>query len=264
MPRPTSRLASGRCFDASIAASRLSTEISPKPSRPSRSLLVEAVDVARRRATRPALLKQEHRSLAEALDVHRAARGEVDDALVALGGAVDVECRTCRSRPRARTSGSPQARARRRELPRLRALRPLGQHRADDLGDHVAGLAHDDGVAGAHVLERAPGPRCAAWPAPTVEPPTNTGSSMRERRGLPGAADRHHDVAAASSCVPRAGTCRRSPTAAPCAWTPSSLALREVVDLHDHAVDLVGEVVAVLLPAAGRTRSTASSVVERA
>ena len=70
---------------------------------------------------------------------------------------------------------------------------PLGQHRADDLGDHVAGLAHDDGVAGAHVLglhlvlvvqRRQPDGRAA----------DEHRLEHGERRGLPGAADRHHDV----------------------------------------------------------------------
>ena len=55
--------------------------------------------------------------------------------------------------PSGRTSARVAHRAVGREHPLGPALlRPLGQHRADDLGDDVAGLAHDDGVAGAHVL----------------------------------------------------------------------------------------------------------------
>ena len=40
------------------------------------------------------------------------------------------------------------------ELPLARAALALGEHRADHLGDDVAGLAHDDGVADAHVFAR--------------------------------------------------------------------------------------------------------------
>ena len=39
-----------------------------------------------------------------------------------------------------------------RHHPRLEPLGPQRQHRPDDLGDHVAGLAQHDGVAGADVL----------------------------------------------------------------------------------------------------------------
>ncbi len=46
------------------------------------------------------------------------------------------------------------ARAVRRELPAARPLLPLRDHRADDLGDHVAGLVHDHRVADPHVLAR--------------------------------------------------------------------------------------------------------------
>ena len=76
-------------------------------------------------------------------------------------------------------------------------LRALGQHRLHDLGDHVAGLAHHDLVARAHVLEphlvlvvqrREPDRRAA----------DEHGLEHRERRRLPGATDRHHDVVQAS------------------------------------------------------------------
>ena len=70
---------------------------------------------------------------------------------------------------------------------------PVGQHRADDLGDHVAGLAHDDRVARPHVL----GPHLVL----VVQRGQADGGAadehrleQGERRGLAGAADRHVDV----------------------------------------------------------------------
>ena len=86
---------------------------------------------------------------------------------------------------------------------------------------------------------------------PTVEPPTKTGSSSANGVALPGATDRHGDVPQQRWCAPPAGTCRRWPTAAPSSVTPAALALGQVVDLGDGAVDLVGEVVPVLLPPLG-------------
>ena len=72
MPSAMSRFASGRVFDASIAPSRLVTEISPKPSNAEQVLRAQAVDVAGV-VDEAALAEEEHRPLAEALDVHRAA-----------------------------------------------------------------------------------------------------------------------------------------------------------------------------------------------
>ena len=91
--------------------------------------------------------------LAETLDVHRRTTGEEHDALHALRRAVDVDA------PRVGLALEAHERlvahrAVRGELPPARALLALGEHRTDDLGDDVAGLAHDDGVADAHVLAR--------------------------------------------------------------------------------------------------------------
>ena len=74
-----------------------------------------------------------------------------------------------------------------------RPVGPLGQHGADDLGDHVARLAHDDRVARAHVL----GPHLVL----VVQGGHLHGRAadehrleLGEGRGLPGAADRHDDL----------------------------------------------------------------------
>ena len=70
---------------------------------------------------------------------------------------------------------------------------PQRQHRPDDLGDDVARLAHDDGVAGAHVLGLH-----LVLVVQRGQPDGRAADEHRlehgERRGLPGAADRHHDV----------------------------------------------------------------------
>ena len=91
--------------------------------------------------------------------------------------------------------------------------RALLQDRPDDLGDDVAGAAHDHRVALAHVLavhlvlvvQRRVGDRDAAH---------EHRLEHRERRHLAGAAGVDVDRAAAARCAPRAGTCRRSPSAA--------------------------------------------------
>ena len=166
-----------------------------------------------------------------------------------LGRALRGRRSGCRSRPRGAPACSPQARAGGRGTPTAcEPLRPVGQHRADDLGDDVAGPAHDHRVARPHVL------------GPHLVLVVQGGLARRwRRRRTPARAGRTawparcgrptRGCRAAWWCAPRAGTCRRSPTAAPGCVKPSSPRRREVVDLHDHAVDLVVEVVAVLLPA---------------
>ena len=128
------------------------------------------------------------------MSIARAA-GEVHDALHALRRAVDVDAAVVglTLEPHERLLAH---RARGRELPLPRALLALREHRTDDLGDHVAGLAHDDGVADAHVLARDL--------VLVVQRRETDGRAadehrleLRERRGPPGAADAHHDVVAA-------------------------------------------------------------------
>ena len=144
--------------------------------------------------------------------------------------------------------GAERARARGRERPTARRPRAAATSTGpDDLGDDVAGLADDHGVAGAHVLGRdlvLVVQRGQADGGAADEHRLEHG----ERRRPAGAPDRHHDVLEQRRALLRrelvgdgpAGRLRRE---------AELLALREVVDLHDDAVDLVAEVVAVLLPA---------------
>ena len=126
------------------------------------------------------------------------------------------------------------------------ALRAQRQHRPDDLGDHVAGLAHDHRVAGAHVLgahlvlvvQRGHADRRAA---------DEHRLEHGERRRPTGAPDRHLDVAQQRGALLGRELVGDGPARRP-RREPEPLALGEVVDLDHHAVDLVAEVVAVLLP----------------
>ncbi len=92
------------------------------------------------------------RPLAEVLDVHRAAPGEVNDARQDLRRAVQVRAAGDRL-----ALGADDRRCRRRGsrvgMTKARSL-PVAQagDRRDDLGDHLAGAAHDDGVADEHAL----------------------------------------------------------------------------------------------------------------
>ena len=82
--------------------------------------------------------------VAQALDVEGTAAGDVEDALAHLGraplvvGAAQVLVALLLLGERRAARG-----ALRRHPPRLQALRPQRQHRPDDLGDDVAGLAQD-------------------------------------------------------------------------------------------------------------------------
>ena len=123
---------------------------------------------------------------AQALDVERSAAGHVEDPVeqlrrAAAGGWGSAgPCRPPSAAPApCRRTGTRSASPTR--------LEPLGaqrQHRADDLGDHVAGLAQHHGVAGPDVLALAPRGRCAGSPArPSSRPP---GSAPSPRTASPG------------------------------------------------------------------------------
>ena len=114
-----------------------------------------------------------------------------------------------------------------------------GQHRPDDLGDDVAGPAHDHGVAGADVLERdlvlvVEGGLRRRWRRRRT-PARARRTAWPARCGRPRPRCR-----AGGWCAPRAGTCRRSPSRGACEVEPERPAPGQVVDLHHRAVDLVG------------------------
>ena len=246
MLRPTSRLASGRSFAASMARWRLAMEISPNPSSPrtwSQSIGEHVADVV----DEPELEEEADGALAEALDVERAPRREVLDRTVDLVRALEVDAAGVALALGPHQRAPARARAGGRERPRLGALRPVGQHRADDLGDHVAGPAHDHRVARPHVLGPhlvlvVQGRLARRWRRRRT--PARAGRTGVARPVRP---DRHEDVEQLGGPLLGRELVGDRPPRRP-AGEAELAAPAEVVDLHDHAVDLVVEVVAVLLP----------------
>ena len=184
--------------------------------------------------------------LAEALDVHRAPRRPVDDPGVHAGRGTTGSTQRVSASPSGRTNGSPQAGHVVGNTHGFGPVRAQREHRPDDLGDHVAGLAHDHRVARPHVLrlhlvlvvQRRHADRRAA---------DEHRLEHGERRRPPGAADRHLDVAQHGGALLGRELVGDRPARRP-RREPELLALVDVVDLHDDTVDLVAEVVAVLLP----------------
>ena len=159
--------------------------------------------------------------------------------------------------PSGRTSGLPQAG---QAAGNVHGAAPSGRSASDgtdDLGDDVAGLAHDDRVAdadvlGAHlvlVVQRRHADRRA-----TDEHRVEHG----ERRRPAGATDRHLDVAQQRRALLRRELVGDRPARRPRREAEAG-PLLDVVDLDDDAVDLVVEIVAVLLP----VLAVAEHVVER-
>ncbi len=140
--------------------------------------------------------------------------------------------------------GCPAGGALRRHLPRPQALRAQRQHRPEDLGDHVARLAQDHGVAGADVL--------ALHLVGVVE-----GGVLDRRPGHPrrlhdavrrdpaGAADVDPDLEEHGVDLLGWVLERDRPAGRP-ARGPEPPLERHVVDLDDDPVDLVLDLVAVL------------------
>ena len=186
-----------------------------------------------------------HHLFAESLDVHAASRREVSDLLIALGGAIGGDAARVGF-----TFGTDErvaaTRAVRREHPWRAAFGPQRQHRSHDFGDHVAGLADHHRVAGAHVFHR--------HLVLVVQGGHANGGATDEHRLEHGerrrptcAAHRHHDAAQQRGAFFRGKLVRDRPTRCPRGHT-QPLALRDVVELDDHAVDLVVEIVTVILP----------------
>src|SRR5437588_2965557 len=186
------------------------------------------------------------RLIPEPFDVHRAAPGEVEQTLTALR-RTDERAGAVRNRfallPHDRRAAEA---ARRRHLPWLEALLALRQDRSDDLGDDVSGAPHDDGVARAHVLARdlilvVQSGRLHSHPADV------DGFEYGVGRRRPRPADIYVDVAEQRLALLRRVLVRDRPSRRLRRVAQLAL-LRRLVDLHHHAVDLVLEVVAVLLP----------------
>ena len=256
MPSAVSSRGSGRWRDPSIAGEQLVGADLGEALEREQLLAGERVEVGGV-GDQPVRGELADRALAEALDVHRPARGEVDDPLVALVRARRLDAAGVGLALEAHERAAERARARRRERPRPAASGPHRQHRADDLGDHVAGLAHDHRVArpdvlGAHlvlVVQRRHADRRAA---------DEHRLEHGERRRPAGAADRHLDVAQQRRALLRRELVGDRPPRRPRRRAEPG-ALLDVVDLDDDAVDLVAEVVAVLLP----VLAVGGDVVER-
>ncbi len=132
-----------------------------------------------------------------------------------------------------------------RHHPRRESLGAQRQHRAEDLGDHVAGLAQDDRVAGADVLALDLVGVVQRRPLSTVEPATRVGSITPNgvtRPVRPTLTSMSRSLVLTSSggylnAIAQRGA--RRGRAEPALQ-------RDVVDLDDDAVDLVLDVVPVL------------------
>ena len=184
----------------------------------------------------PALHQARHDLLAHAVDVHRSAARPMQKPLERLRRTVDGDAAEVRLALFA-DDGAAAARTRRGHMPRLRALRPQRQHGPQHLGDDVARLAHDNGVAHAHVL--------ALHLVLVVQRRArHRGARHHHRlhlghgRELARAAHLHGDVAQKRGLLlrrelERDGPARRARRVA------HRLLLGERVHLHHHAVDLV-------------------------
>ena len=109
----------------------------------------------------------------------------MDDALVALRRGSRGWCRTCRSRPRAHERALQRARGSLREHPRLRALRAARRAPASTTSGITSPALRTMTVSpGRTSFGRTWSSLCSVA-SPTVEPPTNTGSSIANGVAFP-------------------------------------------------------------------------------
>ena len=210
--------------------------------------------LASQRPDQPLVDQQLDELDAQALDVHRVAVGEPADRLLQLIGAGFeggelVQRKSTSSRPRGRPGRRSSGR---RSGRRTGTSEPSSgvDLDPDDLGDDLAGLLDDDGVADPDVLagdlvgvvQGRPLDRRARQ---------RDGRQVGHGRQLARLADLDARSRRPSSPPARPRICRRSPTAGSCSGARDRDALAEVVDLDDEAVGLVVEVVPAGLPGLG-------------
>ena len=240
----------GREREASIAASRLRAETSPKPSRPASCSSLELVDVGD--VGDQAFLQEAQRLLlAEAVDVHRALADEVLDVLEGLAGAAgpvgaDREDRVL---------GLDRRRAAGRAFGRRLRLRP---RRLPFSWRWISGATTCGITSPARITTtssptrtslRARSSSLCRVAVETVTPPTWTGSSIAKGTRWPVRPTFQTTsfsfvvavVGANFQAIAQRGSRPTTPELAP---------ERPLVDLDDDAVDLVVELVAALLPPA--------------
>ena len=181
--------------------------------------------------------------IAQAIDVHTAAAHPVEQALLELRGAVDghaaVGHLTVLVDHGATAHGADLG-----HLPVNAVGRALVEHGTHDLGDHVARLVHDDGVALAHVF--------AADLVDVVQRGARDGRAgdrhrveLGDRREHTGAA--HLDANFAQDGLLFLGRELKGNGPARRAGGKAQVKLLlEAVDLYDHAIDVVVQVTAML------------------
>ncbi len=214
-----------------------------------RRLLAHAIEAGQRRGVQPvevsgalhpvAIDQLIHQLLAEALDVQRAARSEVQNGLLALRRAVEAAGAARNGLVgQAHDAGAAHRAMHRHDEFALAAVALFGQE-GNDFGDDVAGATHDHRVADADVLaphfvlvvQRGIGHGDAA---------DEDRLEARHRRDRPGAADLHLDVENLGDFFLRRvlvgdgeARCARD--------IAEPLLVGEAVDFVHHAVDVVGQ-----------------------
>ena len=242
MPRPNSTRPNGRCRDASIEAIDVL-----------RRALLEAVELEQllgrqrveigRAAHEPELPEARHQLLAHAVDVERAARDEVAQALEAAARAVRVDAAVHGLALEAHDlAAAGRAVVGHAELA-LAAVAPR-QHGPDHLRDHVAGALRRSRVADADVLELDV-VLVVQRRERTITPPTATGSSTANGFSAP---VRPTLMPMSSSRVigRRRRELERDRPARVAPDRAERLLLVAAVDLDDAAVDVVVELAAQL------------------
>ena len=181
--------------------------------------------------------------VAQAVDVHAATTHPVEQALLELRGAVDGDAAVSDLAVLvdhgAAAHGTDLG-----HVPVDRIGRALVEHRTYDLGNDVARLVHDDGVALAHVL--------AADLVDVVQRGARDGGAgdrhrieLRDRREHAGAP--HLNANLAQDGLLFLGRELKGDGPARCASGKAQVELLlEAVDLYDHAVDVVVQVTAML------------------
>ena len=181
--------------------------------------------------------------VAQAVDVHAAAAHPVEQALLELCGAVDGHAAVGHLAILV-NHGAAAHGANLGHVPINAVGRALVEHGTHDLGDYVACLVHDDGVALAHVF--------AANLVDVVQRGARDGGAgncdrieLGDRREHTGAA--HLDANLAQDGLLFLGRELKGDGPARCASGKAQVELLlEAVDLYDHAVDVVVQVAAML------------------